>query len=154
MMIPKAHHLLLAEDNKAEQILFEVAMEDSGLAEVMNLSIAFNGEEAIEALDIKYATYFDLILLDLNMPKVSGKEVLKYLKVLNPVIKPLVIVFSNSDNITEIQECYRLGAQGYIQKPIDYEQLVHLCSVIQHSIKKAGFISMQYIEGHYPVVKP
>ena len=89
-----------------------------------------NGEEALDYLnhiDSSQKTgdllnFPSLILLDLNMPKVPGIEVLKMLKEHEDFCKIPVIVISTSDSSQDIDDCYRLGANSYIHKSIDYSE--------------------------------
>lgn len=78
-----------------------------------------NGEEAINFLRSDECLP-DIILLDLNMPKMSGIEFLEILKV-DAVLKYLpIIVLTTSENRADLLECYRLGIAGYVIKPLKY----------------------------------
>jgi CheY-like chemotaxis protein len=69
------------------------------------------------------ATLPAIILLDLNLPGTDGRSVLKTLKQ-DPLLNAIpVIIFSTSSNVRDIQDCYRLGANSYLTKPIDYATL-------------------------------
>lgn len=79
-----------------------------------------NGEEALTFLRSDEVLP-DIILLDLNMPKMSGIEFLEILKV-DAVLKYLpTIVLTTSENRADLLECYRLGIAGYVIKPLKYE---------------------------------
>ncbi|WP_298502307.1 response regulator [uncultured Maribacter sp.] len=81
---------------------------------------AKNGEEAINFLRSDEVLP-DIILLDLNMPKMSGIEFLGILKE-DPVLKYLpTIVLTTSENRADLLECYRIGIAGYVIKPLKYE---------------------------------
>lgn len=70
-----------------------------------------------------------IILLDLNLPGTDGREVLNELKQDVQLLSIPVIIFSTSSNVRDIDECYRLGANSYLTKPIEYavlEEKVHL----------------------------
>lgn len=64
-----------------------------------------------------------IILLDLNMPGTDGRTVLKTLKQDPQLFKIPVIIFTTSSNNEDIEECYRLGANSYVTKPINYSAL-------------------------------
>jgi CheY-like chemotaxis protein len=65
----------------------------------------------------------ELILLDLNMPGLDGRDVLKALKQ-DPVLRIIpVVIFTTSANARDVEECYRLGANGYFTKPLAYRDL-------------------------------
>ncbi|MEO6720505.1 MAG: response regulator, partial [Ferruginibacter sp.] len=70
------------------------------------------------------ANYPKLILLDLNMPKMDGREVLKKIKSNDNFRKIPVVVFSTTKNQLEVRRCYDLGANTYIVKPVSYDILV------------------------------
>lgn len=66
----------------------------------------------------------DLILMDIKMPRMDGIELLSNLK-MNEAVKGIpVIMLTSSKNQQDVRECYRRGASGYIQKPVDYDELV------------------------------
>ena len=64
----------------------------------------------------------DLIILDLNLPKISGIELLKLIKKNQTLLDIPVVVLTNSIRVQEMQECYRLHAAGFIQKSIDFDE--------------------------------
>ena len=79
-----------------------------------------NGEEAIEFLNSK-AKLPDIILLDLNMPKMNGIEFLQILKE-DEFLKYIpTIILTTSENRSDLLECYRIGIAGYVIKPLKYE---------------------------------
>ena len=88
-----------------------------------------DGDQALEYLQ-GYGKHPDwpsqlpvIILLDLNMPGTDGRTVLGVLK-RDPALHPIpVIVFTTSSNRTDVAECYRLGANSYLTKPIGYPEL-------------------------------
>lgn len=63
-----------------------------------------------------------LVLLDLNLPDVSGVDILEHLKTDEALRRAPVIVLTTTDDQTEVQRCYDLGCNVYITKPVDYEQ--------------------------------
>ena len=88
-----------------------------------NIQEAKNGEEALNILENK-DNLPDIILLDLNMPKINGIEFLKILKN-DGVLKYIpTIVLTTSSNSKDVLECYRIGIAGYIIKPLKYEEYV------------------------------
>ena len=84
---------------------------------------ANNGEEALEILEQK-DDLPDIILLDLNMPKINGIEFLNILKK-DSVLKYIpTIILSTSNNQKDLLECYKTGVAGYVIKPLKYEDYV------------------------------
>lgn len=114
--------ILLVEDNPADQKLTIRALR-RGKVET-DLHIAENGEEALQYLrrDGKFANEKcplpDLILLDINMPKVDGKQVLKEIRN-DPELNMLpVIMLTTSNQERDIIDSYKLGVNAYINKPV------------------------------------
>ena len=84
---------------------------------------ANNGEEALEILKDRDIIP-DIIVLDLNMPKINGIEFLTILKE-DDVLKYIpAIILTTSNNHKDVMECYRLGIAGYIIKPLKYDEYV------------------------------
>ena len=118
-------NILLVEDNPADAELTRFSLDEIGGGHSMQL--AEDGEEAMAILlkegNYKNSATPDIILLDLNLPKLSGKEVLLKIKnneVLSDI--PIVILTSSAAKI-DIKDSYRLEATCYITKPIDSEKL-------------------------------
>ena len=88
-----------------------------------NIIVANNGEDALEHLEDK-SKFPDLILLDLNMPKVGGIEFLAILKKNNETKHIPTVILTTSDNQKDLEECYRLGVSGYVLKPLKYDDYV------------------------------
>lgn len=145
------YRLFLVEDNPAEVRLMQEAIKEAGLSDDVELEYAYDGEEACDQLDTAkiIGKPFDLVLLDLNMPKVTGKEVLEKIKT-DPELENIpVIVVTNSDYKRDMIECYRLRADGYLQKPADFKKLVDFFISIRESIKVKQRLSIFYIEKVY-----
>ncbi|TXD49164.1 response regulator [Polaribacter sp. IC073] len=114
-------NVLLIEDNLIEIMKMKRTLSLLELKHTIN--VANNGEEALEVLEDK-SKFPDLILLDLNMPKVSGIEFLTILKN-NDAIKHIpTVILTTSDNQKDLEECYRIGVSGYILKPLKYDDYV------------------------------
>ena len=119
--------IMVAEDDADDRYLMQTALEETGFRELV--TFVDNGVELIhhlESLDDNkgVASFPKLILLDLNMPKMDGREVLKKIKSNDLFKKIPVIVFSTTKNQLEVQRCYDLGANTYIVKPVSYDVLV------------------------------
>lgn len=101
--------ILIVEDERALNEAYQMVLE----AEGYNIFAAYDGEEA---LDMTKDMEPDLILLDLRMPKVGGIEFLKKYEPSDKHPNVKIIIFSNLDTQSEIDEAYKLGAQKYILK--------------------------------------
>ncbi|MFN8286237.1 MAG: response regulator [Chitinophagales bacterium] len=149
------YKLFVIEDNPAEVRLMQEAIKEAGLQELVELEYAYDGEEACEFLDTAKIinTKIDLILLDLNMPKVTGKEVLEKIKG-DPDLEHIpVIMVTNSDYKRDMIECYRMRADGYMQKPADFKKLVDFFTSVKKSIEVRNKLSIYYIEKVYDELK-
>jgi len=108
--------ILLIEDDEIERMKFSKVSSKLGNHTIIE---AENGEKALDVLD--QIELPNLIVLDLNMPKVNGIEFLRILK-LNKVLQYIpIIVMSTSNNHSDIQKCYEIGVSGYMIKPLHYE---------------------------------
>ena len=114
-------NILLIEDDAIEVMKFNRTLSSKGLKHT--IVEANNGVEALEILEKKDALP-DIILLDLNMPKISGIEFLTILKA-DAVLKYLpTIILSTSNNYKDVLECYKIGIAGYVIKPLKYQDYV------------------------------
>jgi len=116
-------HILLVEDNDNDAELTLAILEECELA--IGVNVVRDGEEALDYLHCRgaYATRPQgnpaVILLDLKMPKVTGVEVLREVKS-NEKLKCIpVVMLTSSREAQDLRECYRLGANGYVVKPVD-----------------------------------
>lgn len=124
--------VLLVEDNPADADLTREALESSKL--VLNLSVVVDGEECVEFLRRagrhEDAPRPDLILLDLNLPRLSGREVLAEIKQ-DPALRtiPVVVLTSSAAEIDVVQS-YHLGANCYITKPVDLNSFMAIVASV------------------------
>ncbi|AEH01181.1 response regulator [Lacinutrix sp. 5H-3-7-4] len=113
--------ILLIEDDIIEKM--KLNRTTSALNLEHDIMEANNGEEALELLKNK-DNLPDIILLDLNMPKINGIEFLGILKA-DPVLKYIpTIILTTSNNQKDLLECYRIGVAGYVIKPLKYDDYV------------------------------
>ena len=119
--MPKNLKVLLIEDNLIEIMKMKRTLSLLKLEHIFQE--AKNGEEALDILKDK-GNYPDLILLDLNMPKLSGIEFLSILKNNKDIQHIPTVILTTSDNQKDLEECYRIGVSGYIIKPLKYDDYV------------------------------
>jgi CheY-like chemotaxis protein len=114
-------NILLIEDDAIEVMKFNRVLTTLN----MNHKIieANNGEEAIAILKEK-AIIPDIIILDLNMPRINGIEFLKILKNDDYLKYIPSIILTTSNNHKDVLECYKIGIAGYVLKPLKYEDYV------------------------------
>jgi len=118
-------HILYADDDSDDQLFLNESLHSSGLsAEMICVN---NGEEAISYLEHTPPTQLPaLIILDLNMPKLNGRETLHYLKARPKLADIPVIILTTSDNAAERNKCKQGGADCYITKPQNIKGYQHL----------------------------
>ena len=125
--------ILLIEDNLGDIRLAEEALSESKLR--LQLSVVRDGQAALDYLnqtgDFEDVPRPDLILLDLNLPKYSGKEVLAYIKSRAELKHIPVVVLTSSQAEEDIVESYRLYANCYISKPLDFDQFIKVVKSIE-----------------------
>lgn len=119
--------ILLVEDDLGDQELTRRALSHESIK--VDLRIAGDGEQATDYLfrrgefaDPASSPTPDLVLLDLNMPKKNGREVLEELRGNKHLSRIPVVVLTTSEQETDILRSYDLGCNSYIQKPVDVDQ--------------------------------
>ncbi len=121
--------ILLVEDNPDDVELTRIAFEEAGSGHVIR--VVTDGAEAVDYILARGAhagrditDLPALVLLDLNLPKLDGREVLQAIRE-NPVTRALpVVVLTTSAEPMDVGSVYELGANSYIQKPVEFERFV------------------------------
>lgn len=125
--------ILLIEDNYGDVLLTQVALNDAKIAN--NITVASDGEQALEMLrqEGKYVDYKlpDLVLLDLNLPKKEGKEVLAEIKSDERLKRIPVVILTSSNAERDVVRSYNLHANSYIIKPVNLEKFAEIVSSIE-----------------------
>lgn len=114
-------HILLVEDNEGDILLIEEAFEEARLTNT--ITVLKNGEAAIQFLqnegEHKSANAPDLIILDVNLPRKNGHEVLEFIKTNDEFKQIPVIMLTTSSSDKDIERSYEKHANCYITKPVD-----------------------------------
>ena len=105
--------ILIVEDEKSINRLIKINLSDAGYS----CLCAFDGKEAIELID---HNHFDLILLDIMLPKIDGYELMEYIR---PLEIPVIFLTAKSD-VKDRVKGLKLGAEDYIAKPFEIIELV------------------------------
>jgi chemotaxis family two-component system response regulator Rcp1 len=115
-------HIVLVEDNPADAEMLELALQQASTpVHIVRLD---DGVKAIEYLSQDNASrQHDLVLLDLNLPRLSGFEVLERIRAREDLKSLPVVVMSGSNDPNDIERCYRSGANSYICKPTHLEEI-------------------------------
>jgi CheY-like chemotaxis protein len=122
----QAIEVLLVEDDPGDVLMTQEAFKDYKIAN--NLNVVTNGEDALAYLRqegrFAGAVLPDLVLLDLNLPRRDGREVLREVKS-DPQLRRIpVVVLTTSDAEDDVLASYNLHANAYVRKPVDFEQFV------------------------------
>ena len=125
--------ILLVEDNRGDIRLTQEALKESQLK--IHLDVVTDGEQAVDFL-MKRNQYTEavtphIILLDLNLPKKNGLEVLKEVKAHETLKKIPVILLTTSDAEHDIAKAYNLHVNCYILKPVDFEDFSNVIKLIE-----------------------
>ena len=125
--------ILFVEDNPGDVRLTQEALREAKMR--VNVRVVWDGEEAIEYLrkEGQYADALrpDLILLDLNLPKKSGREVLAEIKADRDLRSIPVVILTSSKAEEDIAKTYNLHANCYVTKPADLDQFIRVVQSIE-----------------------
>ncbi|AUB36927.1 DNA-binding response regulator, OmpR family, containings REC and winged-helix [Nostoc flagelliforme CCNUN1] len=126
--------VLLVEDNPGDAQLTRIALEESKIS--IHLNVVEDGVEAMAFLrkQEKYvkAAHPDIVLLDLNLPRKDGREVLAEIKGDENLRRIPVVILTTSQAEEDILKAYNLCANCYITKPVDFDQFVKIVQSIEN----------------------
>lgn len=128
--------ILHVEDDSNDMLLFRHAFQKAGVN--CNLQAVGDGDEAIAYLngerqfsDRQAHPLPSLVLLDLKMPRVSGFEVLSWMRQADEYRRIPVVILTSSNHDLDVKRAYEKGANSYLVKPVDFNRLVDLVKSIQ-----------------------
>ena len=124
--------ILLAEDNPADVYLIRTALDEHGVN--LALQVAADGSEVLRVIHEEESlqeTQLELIILDLNLPRHDGIEILERLRESSHWAHVPVVVLTSSDSPQDRQAATRLGARYFLRKPSNLEQFLHLGAVFK-----------------------
>ena len=126
-------HILLVEDSEDDIELTRLALEEAKFAN--HLDIARDGEEAMAFLrrepPFEDAVRPDLILLDLNMPRKDGREVLREIKTDTVLRRIPVVVLTTSGEDRDVQSAYDEHVNAYVRKPLGFDEMVNVARQLE-----------------------
>lgn len=125
--------MLVVEDNESDAFLIEQAIEESRLPVVLHM--VKDGEEAVLFFDRvdadDTAPCPALVILDINLPKKQGGEVLQHMRRSRRCADAKVLALSTSDLARDREQMRELGADGYFRKPSDYDEFMKVGGVVR-----------------------
>jgi CheY-like chemotaxis protein len=126
--------ILLVEDSPSDVLLTREALRDARIAN--DLSVARDGEEAMDYLrqqgDHADKPRPDIVILDLNLPRKDGREVLREIKGDDNLRRIPVVVLTTSSSDRDIGDCYDAHANCFLTKPIDFEEFIDVVRSMEH----------------------
>ncbi|WP_247002706.1 response regulator [Halosolutus gelatinilyticus] len=132
--------VLVVEDNRGDVRLIKTGLDESSVER--SLTVVSDGEAALDYLyqrnGYESEAYPDLVLLDLNVPKKSGRDVLERMNETEELRSVPVVVLTGSRADNHVQETYQLGADGYFVKPVDPHEFISLVEAVANSIASSG----------------
>jgi CheY-like chemotaxis protein len=139
--------IAVVDDNPSEAQMLEMALRETG--EPLQIDILEDGVAAMDYLAAK-PTRCDLVLLDLNLPRLTGFEVLERLRRDDRFKGLPVVILSGSSNSEEILRCYRAGANSYICKPLHLGDIIAMAGhVVDYWAKTVNLPSrLQTLRSH------
>jgi chemotaxis family two-component system response regulator Rcp1 len=133
-MIARLLEILLVEDSPSDARLTQEAFLEGKIGN--NLTIVGDGAEAMAYLKREgrwaAAPRPDLILLDLNLPKIDGREVLRRIKIDDELKQIPIVVLTTSEAEQDVAEAYEYHANCYIRKPIDLARFLEIVSMVEN----------------------
>ncbi len=133
LMPMKTIHILLVEDNDGDILLTTEALEEGKI--VNKISVVRDGKEAIDFVSkegkYKEADTPDLVLLDVNLPKKNGYEVLQHIKSLEELKQIPVIMLTTSSSENDIMQSYKNYANCFITKPVEVNEFMDAVAKIE-----------------------
>lgn len=128
--------ILLTEDSRSDVYLIRTALNEA--LEGFDLTVLDNGESAMQLVDDferGAADKPDIVLLDLNLPRCDGKEVLQKLKKMPGGASLPVIVITSSDSPRDREEVMRMGASIYFRKPSDLHEFMQIGKIVKRLLE-------------------
>lgn len=122
--------ILLVEDDVGHVTLIKRNLLRAGLDHAID--VATTGRKALDVINTLPP---DVILVDLNLPELSGFELVDFVKSKVDLRHIPLIVLSSTENVDEIRRVYQLGANLYLTKPVDYQQFAHTIQTLGNLLK-------------------
>lgn len=138
-MSPYARDILLVEDDDADAMLIQDALHDRG--QTRTITQVVDGVAALEHLRAPGAQRPELIVLDLNMPRMNGHELLSVLKADEQLCTIPVVVLTTSNTPEDVKRAYTKHANAYVTKPVTLDEFTHAVQSIDAFFLETATIS-------------
>lgn len=122
--------VLVVDDEEADRIALARGFRQAGFH--CDLTVANDGDEALELLQSKPSDDPVLVLLDLNMPRMDGFALLDAIRADRSIRKTVVFVLTRSDHVDDIERAYRTGIAGYLVKGQSPNEFEYLAELLEH----------------------
>jgi two-component system, chemotaxis family, response regulator Rcp1 len=127
-------NLLLVEDDPGDVELTREGLRSARVE--VNMHVVDDGDKALQYLrkqgPYRDASRPDMVLLDINMPKMNGKDVLREIRKVEALKDIPVVILTTSEAEADITDCYRLGANSYITKPVGYDAFSRVMAELEN----------------------
>jgi DNA-binding response OmpR family regulator len=140
--LKKEKILLVEDDPDHAELIIDVLEEDNVKNIKTEVILKKDGQEAIDYFQYEMQSQVSLVILDLNLPKVHGMDILKFIKKNSKYCSIPVIILSTSSDHKTIDEVYENGANGYFIKPDSYKGLVEEVKILKKSLPRFGKIAV------------
>ncbi len=128
----KEKKILLIEDDKNHaDLIINVLKEDDVKDIKVEVILKKDGQEAIDYFQYEMQSQLSIVILDLNLPKIDGMDVLKFIRKNSKYCSIPVIILSASSDQKTIDEAYKNGANGYFVKPASYDDFVEEVKILK-----------------------
>ena len=128
--------ILLAEDNPADVYLIREALREHGVE--CRLQVVADGKEVLKIVSGEAGPAVDLIILDLNLPRHDGIEILQRLRESSAHAQVPVVILTSSDSPRDRKTAIELGATQFLRKPSSLQQFLDLGAVFRSLLTKAN----------------
>lgn len=133
--VDSRQRVMLVEDNPGDVYLFKKALDKASVD--VELDVFEDGAEAVSYVRSATDSLPDLVVLDLNLPKKGGAEVLKAMRGTRSLADIPVLVISSSASPRDLRETEHLGVQQYITKPIDFDGFLQIGELVKKALEGA-----------------
>ncbi len=127
--------ILLVDDDEAHTVLIKRSLKKSGIEN--EISSFINGQQVLDFVFSEQQPISNIIILDINLPGISGVEVLRKLRLSRKTRELPVIMLTTTDEPREMERCHKLGCNAYFVKPIEHFEFVKKMAELAEFLKQS-----------------